>query len=115
MMASIKRLDNSLLKSTELMTKLSESKQYSERKDQKRFKQLTRLKKDADAMKANIADPERLAKDVRSEMDNSLLRLADKLVSADMKVEELQNKLDEKTREADAATKDSRMKDAIIQ
>ena len=87
--ASIRRIDLGLLKSSELASKLSESKQYSERKDQKRFKQLSALKKRAEHIKHNAENPGEVEKEVKQEMENSLLRMADKLVAADMKIEEL--------------------------
>ena len=40
-------------------------------------------------------------------MENSLLRMADNLVEAEMKIEELEKKCDEKTQEAEMAKMES--------
>ena len=90
-----------------VMSKASQNKAYSERKDAKRFKQLNTLKKDMESIKYNVDNPDMVVSEVKNEMENALLRLADQLVIKENKIEQLE-------KECNAAKEESKMKDARI-
>ena len=96
-----------LNRADQVMSKASMNKAYSERKDAKRFKQLNTLKKDMESIKYNVDNPDMVVTEVKNEMENALLRLADQLVIKE-------NRIDELEKEANTAKEESKMKDARI-
>ena len=99
--------DHMMNSANRVMTKASQNKAYSEKKDAKRFKQLNALKKDMEGCRFNVDNPDMVVMEVKQEMDNALLRMADQLVIGENKIEQLE-------KEASEAKEECKEKDARI-
>lgn len=81
-------------------SKIKEAKEYGQRKDDRRKKQIGYVERALEQVKKNVeTDPKAFEIDIHNEMENSLLRMAEARVEAEMRIEDLTEEVKKKDEE----------------
>ena len=84
------------MRNKEIDQKTSDTKAYAEKKVAKRQKELAYLDKDLESSRHYQSNPDKFDKEVKQEIENALLRLAENQIIDEMKLEEMEKELQKK-------------------
>lgn len=91
--APVKNVYRQIEKQEELSSRVDrkqdEVKQYGQRKDERRQKQLDRVEKDLEEIKRHQSNPKEFDKDVQDAMKNPVLRLTEARIETEMKTDQV--------------------------